>query len=60
MIEFAVDVDIIVSKRIYVDAENEKQAMEIVNDMVSLDPYSYAKNPDAYVCHKIMDVNEET
>ena len=32
MKEYAVDVDFVVSSRIYVDAESEEQAREIVRD----------------------------
>ena len=57
--EFAVDVDITVSKRIYVKAENEEQAKAIVNDTVKKYSHYYYTKADAYVCHEITDVNEE-
>lgn len=59
MKEFAVDVDITISKRIYVDAENEEQAKAIVNDKVKNYPHYYYTKADAYVCHEITDVTEE-
>lgn len=59
MKKFAVDMDITMSKRIYVDAENEEEAETIVNNWVGDDPYFYAKSADAYVGHEISDVYEE-
>lgn len=58
MKHFAVDVDITMSKRIYVDAENEQQAREIVEEKMKYPHYYYTK-ADAYVEHEITDVNEE-
>jgi hypothetical protein len=58
MKQFAVDIDITVSKRIYVDAENEQQAREIVEEKMKYPHYYYTK-ADAYVKHEITDVNEE-
>ena len=59
MKEFTVDVDITVSKRIYVDAENEEDAKKKVNEMVKNQPYNYYTKADAYVCHEITDCNED-
>ena len=59
MKEFTVDVDITMSKRIYVEAENEEQAKTIVGNWLGDDPYYYAKTADAYVCHEITDVCED-
>ena len=59
MKKFVVDMDITMSKRIYVDAENEEEAETIVNNWVGDDPYYYAKSADAYVGHEISDVYEE-
>lgn len=58
MKKFEVDVDITMSKRIYVDAENEQQAREIVEEKMKYPHYYYTK-ADAYVKHEITDVNEE-
>ena len=58
MKHYEVDVDITMSKRIYVDAENEQQAREIVEEKMKYPHYYYTK-ADAYVEHKITDVNEE-
>ena len=59
MKEYAVDVDITVSKRIYVEAESEEQAKELVDEMMKYPHYYYTK-ADAYVGHEITDINEET
>jgi hypothetical protein len=59
MKEFAVDVDITVSKRIYVDAENEDDARKQVEEKVRNYPYYYYTKADAYVSHEITDINED-
>lgn len=59
MKEFTVEVDIKVSKRIYVDAENEKEAKAKVNEMVKNYPHYYYTKADAYVSHEIYDVYED-
>lgn len=58
MKNYAVDVDITVSKRIYVEAENEEEAKAKVEEMMKYPHYYYTK-ADAYVCHEITDVNED-
>lgn len=58
MKQYAVDVDITMSNRIYVDAENEEAAKAIVNNKILADPYYYAKESDAYVKHEVTDVYE--
>ena len=58
MKEFTVDVDITVSKRIYVEAENEEEAKAKVEEMMKYPHYYYTK-ADAYVCHEITDVCED-
>jgi len=59
MKEFTVDVDITVSKKIYVYAENEEDAKKKVNEMVKNYPHYYYTKADAYVCHEITDVYED-
>ena len=56
---YAVDVDITISKRFYVDAENEKEARKIANEKVRNYPHYYYTKADAYVSHEITDVNED-
>lgn len=59
MKSYIVDVDITVSKRIYVNASNEEEAKRKANEFFEEDPFYYAKNLDAIVGHKIIYVNEE-
>ena len=59
MKKFVVDMDITMSKRIYVYAENEEEAETIANNWIGDDPYFYAKSADAYVGCEISDVYEE-
>jgi hypothetical protein len=56
---YAVDVDLTVSRRIYVEAENEEQAKARVSKWVVDDPYFYLNTADAFVGHKVIDVNED-
>jgi hypothetical protein len=58
MKQFAVDVDITMSKRIYVDAESEEQAEQIAKQKLDNNPYDYCLQPDACVDYNITDVNE--
>ena len=59
MKNYVVDVDITVSKRIYVVASNEEEAKRKANEFFEKEPYHYARNMDAIVGHKIIDVNED-
>ena len=59
MKNYVVDVDITVSKRIYVVASNEEEAKRKANEFFEKEPYHIARNMDAIVGHKIIDVNEE-
>ena len=59
MKEFTVEVDITVSKRIYVEAENEEEAEKKVNEMVRNNPGDYYTKANAYVCHEITDCYED-
>ena len=59
MKNFILDVDFVMSKRIQVEAESEEQAKTIFERLLKEDPYDYARNFDAFVGHKIIDVNEE-
>ena len=54
--EFSVSIDIVVSKRIYVEAENEEQAKAIAIKKVRDEPFYYARTADAYVGAKVVDV----
>lgn len=59
MKNFVVDVDFVMSKRIQVQAESEEQARTIFERLLKEDPYDYARQFDAFVGHKIIDVNED-
>lgn len=58
MKQFAVNVDITMSKTIYVEAENENEAIELANEKVNNDPYEAIRNADAYVDHYVVDTYE--
>ena len=56
---FSVSVDITMAKNIYVEAENEEQAISKVREVINKSPYDYANNFSHYVGYEIIDVNEE-
>ena len=56
---FSVSVDITMAKNIYVEAENEEQAMSKVREMMTKNPYDYANTFSHYVGYEIIDANEE-
>ena len=56
---FCVAVDITMAKNIYVEAENEEQAMSKVCEMINKNPYDDANNFSHYVGYEIIDANEE-
>ena len=56
---FIVDVDFTMSKRIEIGAESEEQAKSIFESKMRENPYAYACRFDAFVGHKVIDVNEE-
>lgn len=59
MANYAVDVDITMSKRIYLEADSKELAKAEVERRIKVDPYYEAKTADCYVSHEITDVNEE-
>lgn len=59
MANFIIDVDFVMSKRIQVEAENEEQAKATFERLLKRNPYDYARQFDAFVGHKIIDVNED-
>ena len=56
---FCVAVDITMAKNIYVEAENEEQAMEIASSKIDENPYGYAQGFSHYVDYEIIEANEE-
>ena len=59
MANFILDVDFVMSKRIQVEAESEEQARVIFERLLKEDPYDYARQFDAFVGHKVIDVTED-
>ena len=58
MRHFQVDIDFTVTKHLYIDAESEEQAQEIVKQKLDDNPYDYCLQPDACVDYNITDVSE--
>lgn len=58
MKQFAIDVDFRVTKRIYVDAENEEQAEQLAKEKLESNPYQYCTNPDSCADYDIYEVSE--
>ena len=56
---FCVAVYITMAKNIYVDAENEEQAMEIASSKIDENPYGYSQGFSHYVGYEIIDAVEE-
>ena len=59
MKSYIVDVDFVMTKRIYVDAENEEHARSIIEGKIRKNPNEYTSKFDAFVGHKIIDVTED-
>ena len=59
MKHYVIDVDITVSKRIYLDAENEEKAKAILKKNMEHPHYYYTK-ADAFVGYEVTDINEDT
>ena len=59
MKEYAVDVDFTMSKTVYVNAENEKEARKKVDEEIRHNPYTLANRFSHYVTHEIIDVYVE-
>lgn len=56
---FCVSVDVTMAKNIYVEAENEEQAMEIASSKIDENPYGYAQGFSHYVGYEIIYAEEE-
>lgn len=59
MANFILDVDFVMSKRIEIEADSEEQAKSIFEQKMKKNPYDYACGFDAFIGHKVIDVNEE-
>ena len=59
MANFIIDVDFVMSKRIQVQAESAEQAQAAFERLLNKDPYDYAREFNAYIGYRIIDVNEE-
>ena len=58
MKNYILDVDFVMSKRIQVEAESEEQAKSTFERLLREDPYDYARNFNAFVGHKVIDITE--
>ena len=59
MKNFILDVDFVMSKRIQVEAKSEEQAKATFERLLKENTYDYARQFDAFVGHKVIDVNED-
>ena len=59
MEKYYVNVDITMSKTIQVEAENEAEAMEKVDNLIGENPYNYTSNFSHYVTHEVIDAETE-
>lgn len=57
MKEYAVDVDVTYSARVYVKAESEEEAREIADRIYKNNPYT-GRGTQWYIYHEIVDVTE--
>jgi hypothetical protein len=57
--EYAVDIDITMSCRVYVEAESEEEAKKLAYEKVDSDPYYYARRAANYVSHVVFDCYDE-
>ena len=58
MAKFNVDVDITMSKSFEIEAENEENSIEIVEDMIDKNPYGFTNGFSHYVKHEVVCANE--
>jgi len=59
MAVFYVNVDITMSKSVRVEAENEADAMNKVDNMIGENPYNYTNDFSHYVTHEVVDAENE-
>ena len=56
---FYVNVDITMSKSVRVEADNEDEAMEKVDNMIGENPYDYTYDFSHYVTHEVINAENE-
>ena len=59
MAVFYVNVDITMSKSVRVEADNEADAMNKVDNMIGENPYDYTNDFSHYVTHEVIDAETE-
>ena len=59
MANFNVSVDMTLCKMVSVEAENEQEAMDKVNEMIANNPYQYTNNYSHYVTHSVVDAEPD-
>ncbi len=59
MAVFYVNVDITMSKSVRVEADNEDDAMNKVDNMIGENPYDYTNDFSHYVTHEVIDAETE-
>ena len=59
MAVFYVNVDITMSKSVRVEADNEADAMNKVDNMIGENPYDYTNDFSHYVTHEVIDAENE-
>ena len=59
MKRYYVNVDIVMSKGVVVEAESEDEAMKKVDNMIGENPYDYTSDFSHYVTHEVIDAEIE-
>ena len=59
MKRYYVNVDIVMSKGVVVEAESEDEAMKKVDNMIGENPYDYTYDFSHYVTHEVIDAEIE-
>ena len=54
--EYAISVDITMSKTLYIEAKNENEAHELATEHIRNNAYELARTADAYVTHEIIGI----
>ena len=59
MKKYSVSVDITMCKMVDVEANNEQEALNKVDQMISNNPYDYTTGFSHYVTHDVVNAEEE-